>query len=361
MLLPPVFFLRRARRGRLPFALRQEYDLRNVKRAVAFFILGLMACGQAGAQGGRSFQPQTVRGQLYLPNGAPLHSVVRILLESEDSTRPPEYYFTDSLGKFVFRELNPKSTYRIIVESDGKNWDTTIETFYILGERTYVTVHLRPPGAKEKKTDKNSVSVSELQQDVPRAARREYEEAMALRERGEAERSRAALERAIELFPDFVDARNELAVALLQEGKLDAAEAQLRRALLADTAAVRPLLNLGLCLYRQQRYAEALPHLERAVQHDPRHPRGNMLLGIVLVMLRQDDRAEPVLLRAYDLGGKAVAKANLYLSRIYTRRQDYARAAESLQEYLNDVPDDPGAEALRATLAKLRNASLPKP
>ena len=143
---------------------------------------------------------------------------------------------------------------------------------------------------------------------------------------------------------------------LLREARLSEAEAQLRRALAVDADAARPLLNLGLCLYRQQRSKEAIAPLERALQLQPINPSGNMLLGMVQVQAGKDQEAEAVFLRAYEQGGRRVARAQLYLSRIYTRRQDYDRAANALDVYLTDVPDEPNAQDLRATLVKLRAA-----
>jgi Tfp pilus assembly protein PilF len=280
---------------------------------------------------------------------------IRIQLVSDDPARPPEYVFTDQNGRFVFQNLLPDYGYKVVVESDGKNWGRTEESFLILGPRHTLSITLRPP-ERTPNSPESSVSISRLKQDVPRAARKEYENAVESLNRGEQSEARQQLEHAIELFPDYVEARNELAVMLLREERLAEAEAQLRRALAVDGDAVRPLLNLGLCLYRQQRYKDAIEPLERAMQLHPINPSGNMLFGMVLVQAGNDKDAEAVFLRSYEQGGKRVARAQLYLSRIYTRRQDYDRAANALDVYLTDVPDEPNAQELRATLVKLRAA-----
>ncbi|MCL5287897.1 MAG: tetratricopeptide repeat protein [Acidobacteria bacterium] len=156
-----------------------------------------------------------------------------------------------------------------------------------------------------------------------------------------------------------MEARNELAVIHMREGRLAQAETLLRRALEIDNAAVRVQLNLGLCLSRQERYADALPFFERGVQLQPANANGNLLLGSTLFLLGSDTRAEPVLLRAYEQGGKHCARAQYYLSRLYARQKNYARAAAALEIYLRDLPDEPNAEPLRVTLAKLRAAAAP--
>ena len=298
-----------------------------------------------------------VRGQVYGPDGGLLHLSIRILLSGEDGQRPPYSFFTDSKGAFVINELEQGATYTLIVESDGSTWATTRQTIFIAGPRPYVTFQLRPLDAAPIVGPK--VSVATLNQEIPRGARHEYETGVKQLVAGDAERARKSFERAIELFPDFVAARSELAVLMMREGELAPAEALLRRAIEIDSSAVRPLLNLGLCLYRQQRYAEAMPFLERGVQLQPVDPSGNLIFGITLVMAGDDARAEPVLRKTYELGGKRYAKAQLYLSHIYTRQKKYDSAAEALETYLRDLPDVPDASDLRVTLSKLRAAARP--
>ena len=308
----------------------------------------------------RRSQPVTVRGQIHLPGGGPLQMQIRMQLISEDPSRPPEYIYSDSQGRFILGALSPDFGYRVEIEADpGKSWGDTTENFIVLGPRFVLNIHLRPPRADPKHPDP-SVSVAKLsQQDVPKSARKEYESAVERMERADYERARALFERAIELFPDYVDARNELAVILLRDGKPPEAEAQLRRALQVDGDAVRPLLNLGLALYRQERYKDAIEPLERATQLQPGNYQGNLLLGMVLVQAGNDKDAEAVLLRAYEQGGKRAARAQYYLSHIYARRKNYPKAAAALDTYLADSPDEPNAEDLRTTLAKLRTAKQP--
>jgi Flp pilus assembly protein TadD len=295
-----------------------------------------------------------LRGQFYLPWGEPLQQSIRFRLLSDDASRPPDYVFTDSKGSFVLYRVRPYATYSIVVESDGKNWGATTSRFLVSGGRSPTIQIQLEPFRKDPVPGGRSISSASLQQKIPGPARKQFESALKLIDKNKDAAAQPLLERAIELFPDYVDARNELAVALLKAGNLTDAEQQLRRALAVDSTAVRPLLNLGLCLQRQQRYAEAEPFLEKAVQLRPDHAPSLLLLGTNLVLSGDDTHAEPQLLRAYDLGGTEVARANLLLAQLYTRRKDYARAAAALETYLRDVPDAPDASHLREILDQLR-------
>lgn len=319
-------------------------------------ICGGLAAAPAPQEKGKA----NVRGQVFLPKGDPAQMVIRVDLSGDDGLLPPQSFYTDSMGRFGFRGLVQGNHYTFVVESDGKTWGTSRESVLITGdEHPFITIHLRPLLASPI-SERPSISAAELRQTVPPPALRAYEFAVAQLAAGDLAKARKQFERAIELFPDFVEARSELAVVFMRQDSLASAEALLRRALEIDSAAVRPLLNLGLCLYRQQRFKEALVPLERGVQLKPVNPHGNLLYGITLEAAGDDEHAEPVLRQAYDQGGKHFAKAQLYLSQLHARQKKYDLAAQALDIYLRDAPAAPDAAALRTTLAKLR-AAQPQP
>ncbi|MBI3404536.1 MAG: tetratricopeptide repeat protein [Acidobacteria bacterium] len=296
-----------------------------------------------------------MRGQVNLPGGGPVQATVRFEIASDDGSRPPMREFTDSQGRFSVR-LALEISYSITIESDEQTWATTVVHFTPSGWHPTLSVDLRPLQRRDT-FGSNSVTAAELRQDVPGQARKEFDAAVAQMAKGNTAEGRAGLERAVAMHPDFVAAQNELAVLIMKDGALSEAGNHLRKALEVDPVAVRPLLNLGLCLYRQQRYTEAIPFLQKAVQVMPKYPGANLLLGLSLVMIGDDKSAEPVLHRAYETEGRRAARAQLLLSQIYARMKNYKRASVALDTYLRDVPTDPDAESLRATLAKLQDAS----
>jgi len=339
--------------------------MRTVKRlaislaTLLFLSAGLFlppaAAQQSGTQSsGSDSGLVNLRGQFYLPWGEPLQESIRFQLVTDDASRPPEYIFSDSKGSFVVNRVRSYATYVVVVESDGKNWGQTTARFFVSGGRSPTVQIQLEPFKKEPVPGGKSISSAALQQKIPGPARKQFESALKQIDKNNYPAAQPFLERAIELFPDYVDARNELAVALLKSGNLADAEQHLRRALAADSAAFRPLLNLGLCLQRQQRFADAQPFLEKAVQLRPDHAPSLLLLGSNLVLSGDDTHAEPQLVRAYELGGTEVARANFLLAQLYTRRKDYARAATALETYLRDDPNAPDAAHLREVLDQLR-------
>lgn len=297
-----------------------------------------------------------VRGQVYLPDGAPLQRSIQLRIQKDDSTHTPEIVFTNAQGRFTFEHEGTSEGYTITIEAEGSHWGATSVSVRVSRHGDIVLrVQLQPPQVAT--APGSVVSASSLQQKIPRAARQRFEAAAKLLVKGEKALAIAEFERAIAIFPAYADAHNEIGVLLLKSGELPHAEEHLRLAVKADAASATSAHNLGLCLQLAKHFADAQPFLEKAVQLRPDQPSSLLVLGFNLVMLGEDTAAEPHLRRAYELGGSSVARSQLLLAQLYTRRQDYSRAAAALETYLRGVPADPDSASLHVTLEKLRAAA----
>ena len=78
----------------------------------------------------------------------------------------------------------------------------------------------------------------------------------------------ASLRRAVELDPQFAEARNNLGVFLLQSGNVEEAVAHLRAAVALSPTWAKPHVNLGDALRAQHNFDEALRELQRGQQLD---------------------------------------------------------------------------------------------
>jgi tetratricopeptide (TPR) repeat protein len=84
-----------------------------------------------------------------------------------------------------------------------------------------------------------------------------------------------------------------------------------------------------------------------------------MYLGIALLRLNKFDEAEKELLVATAANATYLAMANYYLGGLYWKKQDYARAIEQLEKYLQFTPNAPDADRVRATIKDLRGRTTP--
>jgi tetratricopeptide (TPR) repeat protein len=112
--------------------------------------------------------------------------------------------------------------------------------------------------------------------------------AMSVRQFGDAE---AMLNRALEIAPDFYQARMDLGLAQQEQDKLDQAAESFRRAARLEPRRAQPWTALGTTLAMAGRHDEAMAAYHEALERDPRNPFALTGLGHVLKTIGRQDEA----------------------------------------------------------------------
>jgi Tfp pilus assembly protein PilF len=112
------------------------------------------------------------------------------------------------------------------------------------------------------------------------------------------------LRKAVELDPQFADARFHLGTALAETGQWEEAAATYREALTLPRLTVPELAhqNLGLALYHLKRYPEAESSLRFALRLEPKLQAAYYNLGLVLTATERKEEAKSAFLKAKELG-----------------------------------------------------------
>lgn len=133
---------------------------------------------------------------------------------------------------------------------------------------------------------------------------------------GEPEQARDALEKALELNPEFTPARVDLAISLAQAGDDATAEAEFLRAIEDGPYYPRAFYNYGTFLLHDTRSADAAAYFQRAISLAPRYLEAYVALVAAYVDHGQRDRAEDTLrsLRQLAPSSPEVASAEEILS-----------------------------------------------
>jgi tetratricopeptide (TPR) repeat protein len=309
---------------------------------------------------GRSAAPasHTIRGKIFLPNGTLPDQRIRVTLELNTGGIAGET-FSDSVGNFEFRSL-PSNSYRVTVPGDNRTYETTQDTVEAYGNfaRTFmVQIYLREKGADKPMTREKLLSAGDMQ-DVPKAAKKPYDQGLKLVKDHKYEEAIAHFQQAIKLFPDYLLALNKLGEQYLALKKVDDARASFERALAINPKFPVAQINLAMLLCRTNQYQEAIEHIETATRLDDSFPMAHMTLGIALMNNDPPDlaRAEKELLRAREMGGPDLAYAHIYLYNICLKKQAWVAGADHLEMYLKEAPGAPNVPAIRDTLTKLRSA-----
>lgn len=295
----------------------------------------------------------SIRGRVLLPSGNFVSTNEKVTLLTFRDTVGVIY--TDGQGQFEFPDLNPGNYQLEVDPTDRQHFQVSMETVQVFkGAPSVVTLTLKPHELTKRTNSEAAISVSELGRDIPAKAKKEFERAGKASQLGLAEESVAHLRKAIEIYPSFVMARNDLGVQLLSQGNLEGAAQELQAAVNLDSHSFNPLLNLGIVFVQQHKFTEAETVLRKALSLEPSSAAARLYSGIALVALGNIEGAEKDLKSAYELGGSQYALALFHLGQLYMNKGERRLALESFQRYLSDSPKAANADQVRKMIALLQ-------
>lgn len=261
---------------------------------------------------------------------------------------------TDARGRFRFEKLQPGAyTVAAFVPGRGEARITVDVGPGSAGSRGRVEVTIVIDQAKLSPDRGPVVSTRELS--IPPRAWKEYGEAQKKLAHHDTEGAIALLKRAVDAAPQCTAAWNNLGTIAYQTKAYPDAEKYFRRALQADPAAYEPLVNLGGVLLTLGKADEAYNFNLYSVLKRPNDALANSQLGMNYFALGKMDLAEKYLLEAVRLDPAHFSHPQLLLAEIYLRKNDRARAAAQLEDFLTRHPDWPSADQMRTAIAKLRD------
>jgi Flp pilus assembly protein TadD len=324
-----------------------------------FWLFSLAAEAQTGPGPLRPSTPMpsaelasgSIRGRVVLQDGSPLSEAVRISLFVMRGTQSVSY--TDQQGQFEFRGL-PPGEYAIEAEGDRQRFEVTRESVQVFrGMPSVVTIALKEKLDSRSTKDAGTISVVELAQ-IPPKAKSEFERASKASKAGKRTEAIAHLRRAIDIYPNFLMARNDLGAQLLEMDDLDGAEIELKKALNIDPKAFNPNLNLGIVLIKQRNFSQAVNNLDQASAIDSLSPAARFYLGIALIGVENLDRAESELRSAYQIGGHDYSMALFHLGHLYLDKGQRTAAMKSFELYLREAPNAPNSNEVRTLIRMLQ-------
>jgi len=293
-----------------------------------------------------------IEGRILLPSGQSADFNVKIILS--EVHRPLTTLYTNKHAEFRFPNLR-EGEYYVQAVADEKIYEPVTQRVWLDRGQTYrlaITLRKKEEIA-ERKAGAQVVSASELDRAAPPAAQKEYNQAVRWAGKGEARQAVERFQRAIAIYPDYLEARNDLGAQYLKLKRFDQAAEQFRIVLEKDPRYFNSRFNLGLVLIEQKDYAASIAQLNQAVTIDGAAPAPRLWLGVALLQTGDLPGAERELSRALITGGVNFVAAHYYLAHIFMRRGDSAEASRALKAYLEASPKGEYAEEARLLLKKL--------
>jgi len=271
---------------------------------------------------------------------------------------------TDRSGRFTCRLGSPG---RFSVRVDAGGYISEEQSGSALDSNTseYMFFRLRPdPGAKAAVP-----TASTADPDVPSEARKAFDkgvEAISVGNKDKIEEGARQLEKAVSLYPKFLEAQVKLGAAYMDLQQWDKAELAFKKALDIDSKAANALLALGEIYLRQKKTDEAEKVLLLGLQIDDKSAAGHLALARAYwetgSKIKDEAQARSSLEKAYDQVNQAlkldpnVAQAHLVKGNLLLRVRRAADAQHEFEEYLRLDPKGPFADQTRALVERIKKA-----
>lgn len=195
----------------------------------------------------------------------------------------------------------------------------------------------------------NPVPVSQLR--IPSKAIREYERSHKAFRSGDVHASAEHLQKALQIYPDFLQAHNELGLRFIQLRDYQKALAEHELALSLDARNAHTHQDLSFALLALNRAGEAETEARLALELDSQAVIAQYLLGRALVAQQRVTQEAVEMLRQSE---NAFPDASLVLAQIHFRAGETEQLIADLRQYLRAPSDADNKQKAECWLAELR-------
>jgi len=275
-----------------------------------------------------------IQGRVSLPSGFSADRYVKITLRNSSMVLSTRY--TSKHGEFRFDNLS-EGMYYVIAEVEDFE---PVEQKIALGRglTSELNLQLREKKSRYSVNNTRVVSVAELRQSVPDAARKEYQLGLKFVAKGDVKNAATHFQQALSIYPEYLAARNDLGAQFLKLKQIDEAEKNFQTVIEKDPKNFNAKYNLGLVRIERKDYVAAISELNQAIVIDSTRAVARLWLGVALLETSDLGSAERELTKALVMGGNECIAAHYHLARIYVSRGDVAEASRAVRAYLDEAP-----------------------
>jgi tetratricopeptide (TPR) repeat protein len=188
---------------------------------------------------------------------------------------------------------------------------------------------------------------------IPPKAIKELQRSQQALRSGDTRSSAHHLEKALQIYPDCLEAHNNLGARYIELQEYEKAAAQFQEAIEIDPRVGEPFNNLSVAFFLLHRYADAETAARRALELDPHQPTARYMLGAILATEKRNPVEAMELLRQ---SKQVFPDSYLLLADMLARQGEIEEAQNELREYLA-LPGVEKKENVERWLARLARTS----
>jgi len=329
-----------------------------VRRIVLSTVLVLLASTLVLAQRQPNIQQPRVTTELVVKvtyeDDRPVGEQVRVQL-SNSSGVPIAEMFTRGEGEARFTGIEPGS-YRLRVSGLDIEERSSEYSFVIYPRQIthfeFMRVKRKP--SREQAAGSTQGHISAITLNIPPKAESEFDKGVsALLKQNHPEAQKRFL-RALELYPRYAAAYNNLGVIAMQQGKRGEGTEFFRRAVQVDDEYAPPYLNLAKAVVADRGFAEAQQLLQKAATLEPTNIEVLAILSMVEHDLNDHTSALVNARKVHALAGhEKFAFAHFVAGKSLEAQNRRTEALVEYRLFLQEAPQSPSADRVRAAIAAI--------
>ncbi len=299
--------------------------------------------------------------QLFMPNGSAPQRAIHFMIVTDRGQTDNAY--TDSNGVYLMRTPTTMTIfYTVTIEGDRETFDTTTTTFKLdRNSPARIVVFLKAlPAIKRPAKEDAILDIATYESNIPSKARAAYKRALDSINDNHLESAISDLQQAINLYPTYVAALNDLGVTYMKLRRFEESEAAFRKAIEIDKRFFHPRMNLGIVLNKQGKYKEALEILEALYAENHGMLELRLAYGQALGGAGEFSEAEKIYrstLSSKNIPPSTQANLHFRLGVLLNRQGRFADASSELEKAIAIDPDGANSHVqLGAALMQLQQA-----
>jgi tetratricopeptide (TPR) repeat protein len=252
-------------------------------------------------------------------------------------------------GRFYFNEV-PAGNYMLVASSEGRK-DAVINLagWAPHSSDPMISLVLGPRLREELPPGDPVVSVETLR--IPEKAQREFHKGLEFLQKDELQKAEKHLLKALEIYPEYFQAYNNLGVLSMRLNRPDKAEENFEKAIEISPESIIAQKNLGFVRLAAGEPEEAISPLGTAVNLDSEDASAHAYLAEAYFLNEEVDKAKEHFQRALLLDPK-LAYPNYRMGHIALEEAKYAQALKYFRQFLALDPAQ-GREEVEPIVAEL--------
>jgi len=319
-------------------------------------ILLLVPC--ALAQFGSDIQSTgNLNVRVTFDHGRSCNTQVHVQLMESSSTTPVTEGYTNTSGMIEFSNVRI-GNYHLIVSGEGIE-ETDSGVFEVgprrLSQFQYVIVRRAGEASSTDSRQRSNPTVAAADLNIPASAWNEFDKANELMKKENWKKAIERLTKALDIYPKFAAAYNNLAVVYSRLKNRVLEREALRKAISINDHFAQAYVNLARMDIADHNFPEAEAMLNKATASDPNNPQTLVLLANVQLLDKHYDDAIANCRKAHSMPQDPHALVHYIAARALEHENHPQEALTELQTFLQEEPSGPRAEAVRKEIAGLQN------